>query len=212
MLHKQESKTNPIYVCGCGPGNPDYIYNKVFKLVEQADCLAGGKRMFEYFETESKELIPLTSNIESFAEELKKRGEKKVVVLVSGDTGFYSLFTSLKRYIPKKELIAEPGISSFQYMFAKLGLSYEQASLCSVHGLEIDLAEQLKNNKSLFLLTDNKTNVLSISQQLINLGKADTIMHIGSRLSYNDEIILSGTAQEFFNNEKNYPLCSIIIG
>jgi len=202
---------NPIVICGCGPGSFDYITPMVQKTAQNADCLIGAKRLLNHFASASQEQIPLTADYTSIGNTLKNRGNKKYVVLVTGDTGFYSLFSSLKSILPNEDIIAEPGISSFQYMFAKLGKGYEDAVLCSAHGRTIDIGKELDKGKPLFILTDKKWTPQYIAQLLIEKDKSGYKIHIGEKLSYPDEEILSLSVQEAVKLSKKFSLCSVII-
>lgn len=200
-----------ICICGIGPGNPDYILPVVFKRVEAADVVVGGKRHLEIFTPNDKINCVFNGKLNDLSEVLCTYQNKSVVVLVSGDTGFHSL----RRFITKEftnctiELI--PGISSFQYMYSSLGLGYENAWLDSLHGTEFNFIEKVNQYDSVFLLTDRTNNYQQIAQELVDNGLGDATVHIGSRLSYNDELLVSRKAGEVIAMNEDLPLCSVII-
>ena len=202
---------NKINVCGIGPGNPALIVPEVFRLVAESTLLVGGKRQLEIFETEGKELLVLSNNIEAIIEALKTSHHQKVTVLVSGDTGFHSLLTTLLRHFKAEELNVIPGISSFQYFFAKLGMTYHDAWIASVHGMDENYVEKVKQTTKSFLLTDNINSWKKIAQQLSENKLGHCQMYVGNRLSYADEHIISGTAFEIKELEFDFSLCSVII-
>lgn len=204
------SKTQ-IYICGIGPGNPDYILPLVFKKAEEADVLIGGKRQLAIFSAYEKATCVFDGKLLHLKDSVIKNAGKKIVVLVSGDAGFHSL----RRYITQEFLHCAievvPGISSFQYLYAKLGLGYENAFLGSMHGMEIDFIEKIKQYKSVFLLTDTKSNWKEIGKQLVDNGMGDLKIHVGNKLSYPDEEIISCYANEVEAINKDFNLCSVII-
>lgn len=204
------SKTQ-IYICGIGPGNPDYISPVVFKRAKEADVLIGGKRQLTIFSEYDKATVVFDGKLVHLRDSIIKNESKKIVVLVSGDAGFHSL----RRYITQEffncELEVIPGISSFQYLYAKLGLGYENAFLSSMHGMEIDFIEKIKQYNSVFLLTDTKNNWKTIAKQLVNNKLGGLRMHIGNKLSYPDEEIISCFANEAEAINKDFSLCSVII-
>ena len=206
-----EQHINKINVCGIGPGNPELIVPEVFRLVAESTLLVGGKRQLEIFETEGKELLVLSNNIETIVEALKTINHQKVTVLVSGDTGFHSLLTTLLRHFSATDLNVIPGISSYQYFFAILGMTYHDAWIASVHGMTVDYVENVKQTKKSFLLTDSINSWKQIAQQLSNSDLGECEMYVGNRLSYPDEQIISGTAIEIKELECNFSLCSVII-
>lgn len=200
-----------ISICGIGPGNADYINKVVWSQAEQADVLIGGKRQLEIFAKLNKKSIVFdgkTANLKSSIEQLK---ESNIVVLVSGDTGFHSLRRFLKETFPLSNIVLYPGISSFQYFYARLGLGYEKAFVASMHGTSIDFIEKLKESASVFLLTDRKNNYRSIANKLVENGFGKYQMHIGNKLSYPDEEIISLEVKDASKLANDYTLCSVII-
>ncbi len=81
-----------------------------------------------------------------------------------------------------------PGISSFQYMMAKLGKSWQGANLLSLHGREENL-DTIKKHKFSIILTDKDNSPSSISKRLYKLG-IEGIIYAGFNLSYEDERII----------------------
>lgn len=200
-----------INICGIGPGHPDYILPLVFKMVEKSDVLIGGKRHLLLFNTADKETITIKSNLPEIVQRLKERENEQITVLVSGDTGFHSMLHFLRQHFSADEIHVVPGISSFQYLFAKLALSYEKAQLGSVHGQESNYIELLQRYEHVFLLTSPKHDVKKIASTLLIDKKQNYIMHIGNRLSYDDEEILSLPPKQVISLDKTFELCSVII-
>jgi cobalt-precorrin-7 (C5)-methyltransferase len=124
-----------ILVAGVGPGGEEYILPVVRRLVADADVLAGGERALIPFRELGKKLLPVTADLEALVKALRERPpDCKVVVLVSGDAGFFSLLGTLRRHFPPGELEVYPGISAVQVAFARLGELWHDASLLSAHG------------------------------------------------------------------------------
>ncbi|MDP4209856.1 MAG: precorrin-6y C5,15-methyltransferase (decarboxylating) subunit CbiE [Bacteroidota bacterium] len=202
---------NKINVCGLGPGHPSLILPVVHELVNACDVLIGGKRNLEIFNGLSKEKRFITNNIDELMKFIAERGERKVTLVVSGDTGFYSMLGALRRHFPAEELNVVPGISSFQYMFARLGMSYEDAFLGSLHGKKFDLIETVKHYPKVFCLTDALHSPRQIALLLTKNGLGDCILHVGCNLSYENEMILSDKAQNLTDKIIDDKLCSLII-
>lgn len=81
-----------------------------------------------------------------------------------------------------------PGISSFQYMMVKLGLSWQGANLISLHGRN-EALESVKKHKLSIILTDSKNTPSTISKEIYNLGIRGKI-YAGFNLSYENEKII----------------------
>jgi cobalt-precorrin-7 (C5)-methyltransferase len=205
-----DSKTH-ISICGIGPGSPDYILPAVNKEVDKADILIGGRRQLSIFAGSGKENCLFDGKRDNLKKSIEKHMNKHIAVLVSGDTGFHSLRHIITEVIPQASIDVFPGISSFQYFYAKLGMGYEKAFLTSMHGTETDYIEKLQTHLSVFLLTDRKNNYRSIARNLSENGFGNLIMHIGNNLSYPDEQIIHTSADEACHLNYEFSLCSVVI-
>ncbi|MDI3536574.1 MAG: cobalt-precorrin-7 (C5)-methyltransferase [Eubacteriaceae bacterium] len=188
-----------LKIIGLGPGNPDYILPIARKEIEAAQVILCGRRHTESFNAEGKEILyigegkPLTELMDQVVSVYQ---DKQTALVVSGDTGFYSLLTYAKKRIPQENIVSIPGISSMQYLFAKLNRSWEHARLASLHGRSFDLAQALKSNAVLGLLTDKEQNTAFIAKKLDELGYDQCLLYVGQDLSYETEKITRLTVAE----------------
>ena len=110
--------------------------------------------------------------------------QEDILLLASGDPCFYGILEFLKKKgVPVKNVL--PGLSSFQYMMARLEKSWQGAYLLSLHGRNEGL-ENVKDNKLTIVLTDKDNTPSIISKRLYDLGVRGTI-YAGFNLSYEDE-------------------------
>ncbi len=188
----------PLKIIGLGPGHPDYILPIAKREIAAAEVILCGPRHAESFDNSGKKMLLIGARpLADLLDEVKDLYRNhKTALVVSGDTGFYSLLSYAKKLIPQEEIMTIPGISSIQYLFAKLNLSWEDASLASLHGRTFDLEEALKANKKLALLTDKKQNTAYIAGQLKALGMDQRVLYVGEELSYANEKISRLTVEE----------------
>ena len=91
-----------LIVAGIGPGDPDYILPKAQKAIEGARYLVGGRRALSDYAKPSQETYPVTGKLSLLADWLEEALKKDdVVVMVSGDPGYYSLLPWLKKRFPE---------------------------------------------------------------------------------------------------------------
>ena len=189
----------PLKIIGLGPGHRDYILPIAKKEIEAAQVILCGVRHAESFDTKGKEMLyigrgtPLKDLMEEVATIYR---HKKTALVVSGDCGFYSLLSYAKKVIPTKDIVCIPGISSLQYFFAKLNLTWEDAELVSLHGRKTDLLPALIENKKLGLLTDKIHNTAFIAKTMLTSGIENSIIYVGEELSYANEKITKLTIKE----------------
>lgn len=182
---------NKIYILGMGPGHRDYVLPITSRTIEKSDVLIGGRRILKDFEGKGKELIYIDSKLNKIVEYIKDNKEKKrISLLLSGDTGFYSMLGYMKKHFKKDEMEVIPGISSFQYLMGKINKTWNDSFVGSVHGRELDIINVVKKHDSVVLLTDNKNSPSKIARMLIEEGIKNKRMIVGENLSYENERII----------------------
>ena len=195
----------PLKIIGLGPGHPDYILPIALKEIAAAEVILCGTRHAESFDASGKEMLfigkgtPLSELMDKVAKGYQSR---KTALVVSGDCGFYSLLTYAKKVVPEKDIVCIPGISSLQYFFAKLAISWEDAKLISLHGRDQDLAAALAENKKLGILTDKNNNTAFIAGILQSAGCENSMLYVGEELSYPNEKITRLTVVEALNYQE----------
>ena len=199
---------NKINVLGLGPGNKKYILPIVMEKIRGSDVIIGGKRNVESVQEdmESKEILYIKSILIGLVEYIKRNRQKKISVIVSGDTGFYSFLTFLKSHFLDSELEVIPGISSIQYMFSKISDYWYDAYVGSMHGKEFDFIKKLKEYGKLGLLTDNKSTPQEIARELIKNKMDKALIYVGENLSYENEKIYEYNAKDLANIEYKFEM------
>lgn len=136
--------------------------------------------------------------------------ETDVVVMVSGDPGYFSLLDAIRRTFPAELIDVIPGISSFQLAFARLALPWHDADLLSFHGrVPEDGALAYRPGRKLGMLTDMTHNSRTIAKTLLAHGWPESARYaICARLSYEDERIERLTIGEAVKHE---PVGSCIV-
>lgn len=186
---------NKFYVVGIGPGHPDYLLPRARKLIDQADVIIGGKRNIGSVGCDKQELVYITADlslVKAYIDE--HRATKTIVMIVSGDTGFYSMLSFVRRNYKDEAFEVVPGISSMQYMFSAIKKPWQDAFVGSVHGRELDIPILTKEYQLIGLLTDYKNTPAIIAKTLAKKGKFR--IYVGERLSYEDECITIDTPLE----------------
>ncbi len=185
-----------LIVAGIGPGSPDYIIPAVTKAIQAADVLVGGRRALETLAPTHRRKLYITGKLDILAAELAEVEEgAKVVVLVSGDPGYYSLLPWLKKNFPMADIEVIPGLSSVQVAFTRLNEVWQDADLLSFHG-RIPTEEDLvyAPGRKISFLTDTEHNPGYICRELLQRGwPKDTKVSMLERISYEDERQRDGT-------------------
>lgn len=185
-----------ISVVGLGPGARSYILPATIEAIKSADIVIGAERNLESIKEFCSTTMDLSEGFIFIGDYLVKNQDKNIAVVVSGDTGFYSMLSFVKRTVETDRINVIPGISSLQYMYGKLKRGYENAKWISLHGREADLESYLKNRTELGILTDQKQNSRYIGSVIKKLGLKGIKIYVGERLSYTNEKISCLTVDE----------------
>lgn len=188
-----------LKVVSLGPGHPDYILPIAKKEIAEAEVVLCGERHLESFDATDKEVmiigrgIPLSELMQRVKECYAAR---KTAIVVSGDCGFYSLLTYTKKRVPAEDIEAIPGISSLQYLFAKIGMTWQDAEMMSLHGRDQDLLKRVATGNKVGILTDGEHNTAYIAKMLRENSYGEKFLYVGEDLSYSDERITRLTVEE----------------
>ena len=204
---------NKINVLGLGPGNLDYTLPIVLREIEKSDVIIGGIRHIESLGkcAENKEYCYINADLQRILDFIEQNRNKKISLILSGDTGFYSMITFMKKHFRADELNVIPGISSIQYMFAKISEYWNDAFISSVHGREVNYIEKLREFKKIGLLTDKKNTPQKIAEALVEAGMEEAIIFVGENLSYENEKITKMKAREMMKIEKEFEMNVAVI-
>ena len=199
-----------ITLAGVGMGNPKSLTGEVKEAIDHADILLGAERMIApYAPRIEKKPYYMAKQILPYLKELSKkkydRNPCRVVILFSGDTGFYSgckaMYEALTAEIKggglQGTVMIRPGISSISYLAACMGERYEDALLISMHGKEVpDLAQKIRTNAKVFLLMSGALDLQTLGELLVREGLTDCVVTVGYQLSYPEQEIRTLTPQE----------------
>ena len=194
-----------ICLAGIGMGSKVGQTQEVQHAIETADILLGAERMIERYSAKiEKRPYYMTEQILPYLEQLPENGitaqkdPLRVTVLFSGDTGFYSgcrkLYVALQEAVAIGALNAEvrilPGISSVATLAARVGESYEDAAILSMHGKKLNrLSTTVESHEKVFLLTSGSEDIRKIGRSLAEAGLTDCEVTVGYQLSYPEESI-----------------------
>lgn len=197
-----------IYVVGIGAGSRELMTVQAAEVIQNCDCMIGAGRMIECAAKVCAVEQPRKGIFREYrpakiVEWLHCHPEyQSAAVLFSGDTGFYSGAKRLMQAIAESEgadryeVTVIPGIASIVCLSARLGVSWEDAAIVSLHGRTGSFIQTVNRNHKTFLLLGGDGTAAHFLNEMKDYGMTDVMLHAGIRLSYPDEKIYSGTAEE----------------
>lgn len=183
-----------IIVVGIGPGSADYLLPIAKRKIEQAHVLIGSRRALDDYSQNGQIIRAIDKDLASLMVFIRNQLTLfDVVVVVSGDPGYYSLLPALRQNFAGCEFEVIPGISSFQLAFARIGEPWQNATLLSMHGREVtDENLFYQRGRVLSFLTDGDHTPQVIAKKLIKQGWPNSVQaYLSEKLSYKQEKVVS---------------------
>lgn len=201
-----------VSLVGMGPGSPALLTRAATAALARAELFIGAPRLLEPYRQGA---VPCREAVlaRDILAALEQSGAENAAVLLSGDTGFYSGAKGLRPLLLEAGMEVEtfPGVSSLQYLCAKIGTPWEDIHPASAHGRACAPAELVARHGQVFFLTgetgDQTPRALCAALEQAGWGKARA--WVGSRLSYPDEEIFSGRVEEF--SRRDFPPLSVLL-
>lgn len=150
--HREKRK---ITLLGCGLGTQSLTL-EALEALRGADLLFGAPRLLE----EARSLLGDTRaeffpyyTAREIGEVLNQAAPGlAAVVLLSGDSGFFSAGTALSEAFADEDCRLLPGISCLSGFFARLGLPWQEVAIQSLHGRRGNPVDLLRREKRVFFL------------------------------------------------------------
>ena len=204
-----------VILAGTGCGSLDNMTIEVRQALLDADLIIGAKRLVEglpeEFSGQRQPAIYAQEICDMIREAQEKEVDVRVCVAFSGDSGFYSGTRSLLPLLEEAGIQAKilPGISSIQLFAARLQQPWQDWRLVSAHGTDCDAVTEVMQGQPVFFLTGGKLTPAELCDQLTKAGLGGLQVTVGERLTYDDELIVTGTAEEFA--QQSFPPLSVML-
>ena len=177
-----------LYIVGVGPGNRELLSSRTLDAMQSADRVMGTPRVAMLHGG------CLSFSLSEMLRELKLPFSGTTAVLVGGDCCFFSAASQIVREFSNRYEIEQiNGIGSIPYFASRIGISYDDAVLISLHGRTEHIVPRVSYNKKVFALTGGSAKAQDICNDLCVAGLTETEIVVGEKLSYPDERIVHGT-------------------
>lgn len=206
-----------VYLIGIGMGDSDYLISYAEQKIAQADIYIGAKRMLEPFKIYQGRRL-LSYKPKEMKEYLLQEQEwQSAVVLLSGDSGFFSGAKGILEEFADTpyEIQCIPGISSISYFSARLGMNWEDMYIASAHGRKENLIGRIAQNERTFALLGGGRQLKELCEKLQYYGMNEVRLFVGENLSYavgtieEGERIIQGSPAEMQKQSFGNLICMI---
>lgn len=183
-----------FYIIGAGMGAPDSLTGEAAHALAASDAVFATRRLTAVCDRAA--VCPF----DRLAAQAVSSGAQTVSVLVSGDVGFFSAAGRLREQLaPHGDVRLVCGLSSMQYFCAKLGVSYDDACVRSLHGRAGSILGAVSYHKKVFVLTGGENTAPQVCRTLADAGLGGLTVHLGENLGTENERIQTGTAETLAN-------------
>lgn len=207
QLEKTKKKQH-LSIISCGMGHHSQFSTMERHSIEHAQVLLGSQRLLDLFQTEKQEKhsIYTADKVVNFAKEHPYF--ENLCLLVTGDAGFFSAAKQISA-VWEGSLEIFSGISSIVYLSAKVGISWDDAKIVSLHGRKVNILEHIKENEKVFILFGGEDTPSSVAQLCLDY-QLDVRFYIGENLSYPNEKVAILQPEEVISL-KTPPLCCAFV-
>lgn len=202
-----------ITVVGIGPGSDGFLVPAAKDAIAGAEILAGAPRHLVPFNGSGKILLPMEGELDSFLDVLaEKRHCGKTVLLLSGDPCLFSLLGKITARFSPDEYEVIPGVSSFQLLFAKLGIQWNGTEIASLHGRPLeDACRFIRGDCRTLFFLDSKNTGPKVAKYLCGAGFPDREAVLAERLGYHDERIIRSSLSDLSRGSSSEGLALLLL-
>lgn len=185
-----------VTIVGIGPGSEAAQTGEVRAAIRAADALIGARRMLEAVARPGQLALDAIAP-EAIADRIREHPQcRRFTVVMSGDTGFFSGTKKLLPLLAGCRVTVLPGLSSLSCLCARLGTSYEDVLPVTLHGRSEPILLPLAQGRRVFALVGGENGMGKLCRALTENGMGAARVSVGEHLSYPDEAITTGTAEE----------------
>jgi precorrin-6Y C5,15-methyltransferase (decarboxylating) len=200
-------------VIGVGADGRASLTAESVAILDAAELLCGGRRQLALFPDHPAERLEISGGLDNVLARLApSAGIRRVVVLASGDPCFFGVGPRVASAVAPVETMIVPSVSSVALAFARLGLSWQDATVISVHGRELGpQLERIYGATKLVFLTDGSRTPAAIAEALLADGFGDAAAHVFEHLGAASELAVHSTLSALRGRVFNDPNLLVVL-
>ena len=195
---------------------------EVLQIIRQGKVFSGGKRHHEIvapFLPADAQWIDITVPLDAVFEQYSRLPLQlegvggRLIVFASGDPLFFGFANTIKRKMPKAEIVLYPTFNSLQMLAHRLVMPYHDMRIVSLTGRpwpEFDKA-LIERAEKIGVLTDREHTPAAIAQRMQDYGYTSYHIYIGEHLGNPAlEKVSTMTLEEAAHRDFSLPNCVIL--
>ncbi len=186
-----------IYIIGIGDDGLEGIVSPARQLLLDAQMLVGAESTLAKVPVGKAERVVVGVNLDEAVERIAAAGDKRVVVLASGDPLFYGVARYLCDKLDKERLEVWPHVSSMQLAFARVKESWEEAYLTDLANRPLDqVLEKIRSATKVGLFTTEAAPPKAVAKAMLERRIDYFSAYVCENLGSPDERVTQGELAE----------------
>ena len=183
-----------IQIVGIGDDGVDGMTAQARRLVESAELLLGPASCAGVLPPPLAARLQPVAGLDELVECIEAAGDRRIVVLASGDPLFYGTARYVCGRLGKDRFEVVPHVSSMQLAFARVKESWEEAFLANLAGQSIErVIERVRGADTAGLFTSEQWPPAAVARALLDEGIDHFQAYVCENLGSPDERVTQGS-------------------
>jgi precorrin-6Y C5,15-methyltransferase (decarboxylating) len=190
--------TGKVFIVGIGDDGVEGMTSHAVRLVESAERLVGPDSCRDLVPAGLQGRLETVGSLDELVERIEDLGNRRLVVLASGDPLFYGTARYVCSRLGKDRFEVVPHVSSMQLAFARVKESWEDAYLASLSGLSTieRVIEKIRTVDTAGLFTSEQWPPTVVAASLLEQGLQGYQAYVCENLGSPDERVTQGSLKE----------------
>jgi precorrin-6Y C5,15-methyltransferase (decarboxylating) len=183
-----------VHILGIGSDGLRGLTGRARELLQAAELVLGSENTLSLVPELRAERLRIGANLPEVIQAIESSvGDRRMVVLASGDPLFYGVARYLCDRLGKDKFEVLPHVSSMQLAFARVKESWEEAYLTNLatHPLD-DVLDRIRTAETVGLFTSEKEGPPQVARQLLARGLEYFRAYVCENLGSPDERVTQG--------------------
>jgi len=182
-VNQNTNKPNKILVIGIGEDGLAGLDDFARLKIKTADVLVGGLRHLNFMPDFAGQILDWSLGIKATLDVLENVGEKKIVVLASGDPLYFGVGKNIIEKFGIENVLVIPKPGAVTLTCAAMGWSQPDVQVVTVHGRALEnLNLHLAPKVRLCVLSQDGTTPAAVAKLLCNQGYSNSQMTVFEHL------------------------------
>ena len=193
---------------------------EVLEIIRNGKVFSGGKRHHEIvaplLPADAQWIditVPLDDVFAQYSSLFTLHSSLSLIVFASGDPLFFGFANTIKRKMPKAEIVVYPTFNSLQMLAHRLVMPYHDMRIVSLTGRpwhEFDKA-LIERVEKIGILTDREHTPAAIAQRMLDYGYSHYKIYVGEHLGHPSlEKVTPLSLKEAVHRDFDHPNCLIL--